>query len=249
MDTLKRHKEIWEDLGKLDPLWAVLTDPAKKHGKWGLEEFFGTGERDIALLMSATEALGLPAHRDTALDFGCGVGRISRALAKYFRHCSGVDIAESMIAKAKELNSDLVNCSFVVNESDNLNQFSSGSFDLVYTHLVLQHLPNQATMKGYIREFLRLLKPQGLIVFQLPSSLPNSSRIGLKRRLYHALRAIGISKSFLHHRLGISPAMTMTYVPEAEMVAFVEAIGSKVLDVKRESWPDGVESREYFISK
>ena len=41
----RRHMSIeylsknWEELAREDPLWAVLTDPAKKGGQWDPEEF------------------------------------------------------------------------------------------------------------------------------------------------------------------------------------------------------------------
>jgi hypothetical protein len=41
--SLSRHKREWEDLGAVDPLWAILSDNQKKFGRWDLEEFFQTG--------------------------------------------------------------------------------------------------------------------------------------------------------------------------------------------------------------
>ena len=39
-DDFADLQSTWEDLAKQDPLWAILSVPAKKGGKWNLEEFF-----------------------------------------------------------------------------------------------------------------------------------------------------------------------------------------------------------------
>jgi hypothetical protein len=49
-----------------------------------------------------------------------------------------------------------------------LKTFSDNSVDLIYTNIVLQHVTPDVTV-AYLREFLRILKPAGVLVFQLPS--------------------------------------------------------------------------------
>jgi len=136
----------------MDPQWAILTDPKGKFGKWDLDEFFATGENQMANVLAMAEGLGYPKQRETALDFGCGVGRLTRGMAKYFTHCHGIDISESMIAKAKELNQAFPNCQFTVNFADHLRVFPDSQFDLIYTAIVLQHLPTRVMIKSYIAD-------------------------------------------------------------------------------------------------
>ena len=57
--SLNRSKKYWEDMGDLDPYWAILTEPGTK---------YGTGSYEISCLTSAAERLGLPKHHDWALD-------------------------------------------------------------------------------------------------------------------------------------------------------------------------------------
>ena len=73
---LKRLKRDWDDLGDADPLWAVLTAKAGKHGKWNVDDFFQTGENEIASAIDDAQRLGFPTRRELALDFGCGVGLV-----------------------------------------------------------------------------------------------------------------------------------------------------------------------------
>ncbi len=153
MSILDRHKRSWDKLGELDPLWVVLTDPKGKFGKWDVDEFFTTGQKDMAVVLATAEELGYPKQRETALDFGCGVGRLTRGMAKYFKHCHGIDISESMIAKAKELNQAFPNCQFSVNYADHLGMFPDNQFDFICSNIVLQHLPTRTMIKSYIAEF------------------------------------------------------------------------------------------------
>src|SRR5690348_1397015 len=119
---LSRSKQCWEDMAQLDPCWAILSDPAKKFGKWNLDAFYLTGEQEILKLMDSVRDLGYPRVMDSALDFGCGLGRLTRALSNYFSRCVGVDISEEMIRRAKDLNASNPRCEFLAN-SDALSQF------------------------------------------------------------------------------------------------------------------------------
>ena len=59
--SLERHRHDWEELAAYDPLWAVLTRPGKRGGRWDRDEFFATGETEIAGVVVAADQLGLPA--------------------------------------------------------------------------------------------------------------------------------------------------------------------------------------------
>ena len=76
--NIKRMRDNWNKWGETDPLFAILTDPQKQGGKWKLEEFFETGAREINDVMSYVEGLSIPLERQRALDFGCGVGRLTQ---------------------------------------------------------------------------------------------------------------------------------------------------------------------------
>ena len=48
----------------------------------------------------------MPVDNQSALDFGCGVGRLSHALADLFLNVTGIDVSPTMVAKANELNNN-----------------------------------------------------------------------------------------------------------------------------------------------
>lgn len=230
--NLQRHRQDWEDLGRVDPLWAIHTDPSRRYGKWDLAEFYATGERDVAEVMATAHRLGLPAARGSALDFGCGVGRLTRALAGHFRESVGVDISAAMIEQARELNRDVPGCRFVLNTEDRLPTFADETFDLVYTKWVLQHLPSRSLFEGYLRELVRVLRRDGLLVLQVRTGLTLKARLQLGRRLYAALRVVGLGEDLLYHRLGLNP-IRMMVVREEDVTDLLAAQGARVVEVER----------------
>ena len=247
--SLKQNKREWEDLAELDPYWAVLTSPDGKFGAWDRAAFFETGERDIAALVSELAESGRPARMEAALDFGCGLGRLSRALSTRFGSVTGVDISAGMIKRAEELNADRPNCRFLHNPVRDLSAIPSDSQDLVFSHIALQHIPDASAILAYIREFVRVGRPDGIVVFQLLSGIPMRMRLQPRRRLYHLLRGVGFAPGTLYRRFGLTP-MTVNCVPEAEVVATATGAGGNVVKIKPDtSAGPGIESRVYWIVK
>ena len=165
LDDVRR---TWSRLAEVDPLWAVLSDPGKENGRWREAEFFQRGEDEIAGLLSQLESIGVRVRAGTCLDFGCGVGRLTQALARRFDEAHGVDIAEPMIDQARRYNRVGDRCRYHVNTDPDLRRFAGGTFDFLYSNIVLQHMPPAAAL-GYVQEFVRVLRPGGIAVFQIPS--------------------------------------------------------------------------------
>ena len=163
-----RYRQQWEALGTNDPYWAVLTDPRKKDGRWNKEEFFQTGINEIDSLLERTSRLGIQLGFELALDYGCGVGRLSRALSTLFQRVLGIDISEAMLSEARSANAELNNIQFLRNKGSSLASVRDGTVDFIYSNIVLQHSPrkNQCLL---IREFCRVLRPGATLIFQTPS--------------------------------------------------------------------------------
>lgn len=231
------ERQAWEEIAGEDPFWAVLSFPGQKYGRWDTERFFETGEREIAEVMSRGERLSYPAGRESALDFGCGLGRLTRALAHRFNTVVGLDISEKMIVGARDLNAGISGCEFVNNAWPDLRDFPDNSFDLVYSGRVLQHLPGRSDVERYLSEFLRVVRDDGLVAFQLPHELPLRARIEPRRRLYLLLRRMGVSSRFLYWRLGLHPNRILS-VPTSSVVGFLASRGGRVLDVEQREGPE-----------
>lgn len=243
-------------------MWAILTDPAKTAGRWQPEEFFATGVADIDHLAQQAQELGFRLQGTRALDFGCGIGRLTFALGKYYDQCVGVDIAPSMIRLAGKFNLEPSKYEFILNRSASLEIFPSESFDLIYSTLVLQHMaPGMA--KKYIAEFLRLVRPGGHIAFQMPTQLIRRTQARRDVRsilrdylpmpvlkLYRMLRNGSSVQPIPKVPVLNSPQMEMHGVPIKEMRAWITACSGKIQNVQ-ESRDDriGWQYAFYWISK
>jgi SAM-dependent methyltransferase len=213
----------WDALARLDPLWAILSRPEAREGGWSPDEFFATGEAEIVAVLSHAEAR--PEHWRVAIDFGCGVGRLTRALGERFAHCYGLDASTEMIARARRLNADRANCSFEVAD---LSGFASDSADFVYSSFVLQHLSSNREIETCLREFLRVVAPGGRVVFQLPERLSFRHRLQPRRRLFALLRGLGASERWLYTRARLHP-VSLRGLDRKEVEEIVDRAGGSVV--------------------
>lgn len=225
MRTVPLHARDWEEMAAVDPLWAIMSNPEKRFGKWKLDEFLSTGQEEISNLMQLAEQLGLPKQRRCAIDFGCGVGRLTRALRSYFPESHGVDISNGMLEKARELTPE---CHFL--QANDLHSFPDHSADLIYCSMVLQHQPNRTQAADLIADMTRVLAPGGLLVFQMPIYLPIRNRLQLRRRAYRLLRALGISHAFAYERMKLNP-IRMLSLPQKKVEEVVRASNGTVVNV------------------
>jgi SAM-dependent methyltransferase len=245
--SLAVNRTSWEDLARLDPLWAILSDPAHQHGKWDPDAFFATGVREIDALLTSAARHDRPRRFGRALDFGCGVGRLTSALAAHFDEAVGVDISAAMIEQARTYLRDRPNCRFLVNDAADLLLFPDGHFDVIYSNIALQHVPRREHIRRYLAEFVRVLAADGIAVFQLPSALRLRNRIQLRPRLYHALRRAGAGPRWLYETLHLHP-VTMNFLPEDDVIATVRSAGGAVIDVQRRRASSTI-SCLYFVSR
>ena len=123
----------WNTWGTQDPMYAILTDPDKVNGQWKEEEFFASGERQIEERLKWLRETGVALRFGKALDFGCGIGRLTNALAKHFEVVHGVDISGSMIERAKQFCRFPAKISYFQNTESDLRSFETWTYDIVYT--------------------------------------------------------------------------------------------------------------------
>ena len=220
---LERLRATWSALGEDDPLWAILSDPEKRGGRWDADSFFAAGEGEIAAIDQHCQALGRPRERHLAVDFGCGVGRLSRALASRYAQVVGVDISPSMLEQARRLHAQVHNVRFVENAQTRLHFLPDASVDLVYSVITLQHMPG-ALQLGYIAEFLRVLAPGGMAVFQIAAGYSRDWRGWAYRLLPNRILAP------LRQRVHSSRVAAELHVSdEADVVALATAAGKRAL--------------------
>lgn len=231
--ALKLLQREWDDLAEMDPFWSILVHVDRKHGAWNPEDFFKTGEEVVAEVLFFLGRLGLPLERGLALDFGCGLGRLSAPLGQCFERCIGVDISARMIKLARWYHRYTNGVSFEALDRQDLSLFPEQSFDFALSLLVLQHQPSRDIVRLWLRELVRVLKPGGLLIFQLPNHLGFRARWQLRRKAYRFLRRIAINKKLLYN-LGLHP-IRMLAMPEHEVRKVLEDAGGKVCEVLPDS--------------
>ena len=167
-ERLTDSQDLWDGHARRDPLWAILSEPTKKGGRWDTERFFQTGVAEISHILYHLRLRQITVVRRRALDFGCGVGRLSQALAPYFARVDGVDVSPAMVGLARSCNRHGERVAYHANDRPDLSIFPDGTFDLVVSSIVLQHI-EPAVATRFLRELCRVLAPGGALVFQLPA--------------------------------------------------------------------------------
>jgi SAM-dependent methyltransferase len=234
----------WEKLAASDPLWAVMVAPEHKGNRWPVDEFMQSGRDDWAAQQAWLGELQLPASGERALDFGCGVGRMALALSASYETVVGVDISTSMLKLAAELDTSEGRCVYVENAATDLHAVDDyAPFDFVHTLIVLQHVPNHL-IPGYLSEFVRLLKPGGVLTFQLPER-PVFSVKGLAFR-YLPSSLVG----FLQRRLFHYPApMRMSGMSEASVRRVLNEAGATVVAIRSDDSYGGYWHSKRYVAK
>jgi ubiquinone/menaquinone biosynthesis C-methylase UbiE len=257
MSKLEKLQQDWDDLAKIDPMWAICSDSAKMQNQWDTVEFFETGKRHIRSVLDTVANLDVVLNRGTALDFGCGMGRLTQALAEEFDCVYGVDISPTMIECADQLNQFREKCRYILNSQSDLQIFEDNLFDFIYTYIVLQHMPSELMM-GYLKEFIRTLKAGGMLMFQVPihrleedkktihlRSLPRHHPRRVMNKLkgflighnssdrYYKLRRIGISETWLYKVFGFRPEIQMHTLDESVIHELMRGQGVKIILVEK----------------
>jgi SAM-dependent methyltransferase len=93
---------------------------------------------------------------------GSGVGMYVRAMRRYSQHVFGLDIEPERVSQSR-LHSPLVNVA-----AGELLPYPAGSFDLVLSHEVIEHVQDDAQT---IAEMVRVLKPGGRAIIFCPNRL------------------------------------------------------------------------------
>jgi SAM-dependent methyltransferase len=169
---LERIGVAWRAYGESEPHWSVLTDTTYLSGTVAenLDGFYATGEAQVGLFLAALSRNGInKSEISRVLDFGCGVGRLTLALADHFSSVAGVDISPGHVSHATvraEL-SGRGNASFhVISAVEDIDAL--GCFDLVFSEIVLQHNP-PPVIAALLDRLFALLAPGGVARFQVPT--------------------------------------------------------------------------------
>ena len=165
----QRTDQEWERFGKLDPYFGVASDEKFRSAALNsstLDDFFESGTKHVDEVFGVIRKHIRPDFRpDRALDFGCGVGRITIPLAGVCAQVVGVDVSPSMLEEARR-NCDLRHLTNVeLFASDDVLSAVPGHFDFVHSFIVLQHIPPPRG-EQLIGTLLTMLSEEGVALLQ-----------------------------------------------------------------------------------
>jgi 2-polyprenyl-3-methyl-5-hydroxy-6-metoxy-1,4-benzoquinol methylase len=203
----------WESLAQTDPLFAVLTDARYQREMLTPEtenEFWSSGEVYVQRIAGEIQRVfGVRLAPDSALDFGCGVGRLLMPIARISRAALGLDASPTMLTLAENAcaRAGLANVRLASSLSE------GDSFDFVNSALVFQHIPVRQGLE-ILETVLRLVRPQGLIAIEFLVARADTSvarRIG--RWLRSNFKTMNSLVNRVQGRAASTPYMQMNAYP------------------------------------
>jgi SAM-dependent methyltransferase len=188
------------------------------------DEFFQLGQLAVEERLAAAERHFGPFGRRRALDFGCGVGRLSIPLAARFDDVLALDVAPAMLAEARaNAQRQGIGNLRVAPSDDDLTQ-AVGSFDFVICCMVLQHIPVRRGLR-IIGRLLDLVDHGGVAALQLCTGRPEAPGARLRNwAQYHVPGVHGLF-NFARGRPWREPLMQMNAYPLEEVMACADAKG------------------------
>ncbi len=216
----------WCRWAETEPYFGVLADPRFRMTSIGANKdaFFELGRLSIAERVAAAERHFGVFGRGRALDFGCGVGRLTLPLAALFDEVVGLDIAPAMLAEARR-NAEahgITNCRFAPSD-DGLSE-AGGAFDLVITSMVLQHIPVRRGLR-IVQQLLDRVTPGGIAALQFCIERNDSAASRCRYWAQCHIPGAQAALNLMRGRPWREPLMQMNAYPLDTVLALARAAG------------------------
>lgn len=181
-DVGREAAKFWDEAARSGGTWFVATGHRAP-----TEEFFSQGARETDTFLAFCGVT--PAPGQTALEIGCGVGRMTRRLAELFARVVAVDVSEEMLRRCRENLASFTNVDYLQVPGDGtLPGLGSEEVDLVFSYVTLQHVPTPAAQFEYLAQSARVLRPGGKLAVQTRSSSPAAIVKTYAAHLAHVLQ-------------------------------------------------------------
>lgn len=218
----------WDKWGEIDPYFGVLSSDEYRADNLTEElqaKFFRSGDDYVnRTLTNVRNHLDADYRPVRSLDFGCGVGRLVIPLAGLSNTVVGIDVSDHMLAEAASncQKRNIENVSFVKSD-DNLTKLT-GTFDLIHSCLVLQHIPTKRGMQ-IIDALLKHLEPGGIVAIQFYYRCDAPKAVRALVKLRYNLPVANTVRNLIRGRPLREPAMQLhTYNLEA-VISMLKAAG------------------------
>jgi SAM-dependent methyltransferase len=159
-------ERYWDERARENPLYFV--DNEVDYDNPDTDAFWRRGDKVVDEML---DGVGLSLNPDdSVLDIGCGIGRITRALASRVKRVYGLDVSSEMLKLAKQHNSDLRNVEWLHGDGHSLSALGDSSVDGCFSYVVFQHIPDPDITLNYVREMGRVLRADGWALFQVSTA-------------------------------------------------------------------------------
>jgi 2-polyprenyl-3-methyl-5-hydroxy-6-metoxy-1,4-benzoquinol methylase len=205
----------WRKFGETEPHWSVVTGNEFKPENiaQNLEAFYDLGKEDVAYVIAALKRNGVWKNDSIkALDFGCGVGRLSLSLAPHVEHVTGIDISAPHLVHARQRTEQTGVRNVTFETIDGPSRF-----DLIISLIVLQHNP-PPVMVVILDKLLSRLTHGGVAVIQMPTYI------------------VGQHFTVAEYLSSPQSSMEMNAVPQRVIYEAIDQAGCRVLEVREDGY-------------
>jgi SAM-dependent methyltransferase len=219
---LERTGRYWDQVGREAPHWSVLTQDRFRPDaiSTSIDTFYATGIADAQLVEGVLTRHGItPESLPEAVEFGCGVGRATLALARLFDRVTGCDISPSHLALAAEQAAARIVDNVAWHRSTVASPMPAGAgWDFWFSRMVLQHNPPPVAAHLLAIAFAGL-RPGGVAMFQMATH-----RVGYGFAI----------EAYLADGAG-PPGMEVHILPQPAIFALARQAGLEVLEVREDT--------------
>jgi SAM-dependent methyltransferase len=172
LDYAHEMKRDWDERARQNARWFINSGRHRQAGQvMPTEETLrAEGREDTERLLLDELAVLAPGGDRRALrvfEIGCGIGRMTEALAETFGEVCATDISGEMLKFARERLAGRSNVRLFETNGVNFSDLPDGHFDLVFSAYVFQHVPDLAVTRSLLDDAYRLLRPGGLFKFNV----------------------------------------------------------------------------------
>jgi SAM-dependent methyltransferase len=201
----------WEKWGATDPYFGVLSTEKYRAGRFdpsARREFFASGEAHVErVIRTIRDQFDSRFTPSSALDFGCGVGRLVVPLAAIVDQVVGVDVSASMLSEARN-NCDSAGAANVrlVRSGDLAGV--QGQYDLVHSYIVLQHIPWRRGRK-ILQALSEMVAPGGYLAVHFYTACHAPALARALVRLRYVFPPANWARNVMRGRPVFEPAMQL----------------------------------------
>jgi len=218
----------WSRWAADDPYYGVLSLDkfrAKNLSAVARKEFFESGAAHMQKIISTVFSSAISNIRlSSALDFGCGVGRLLIPLAQHADMAIGVDISQEMLDEAARnaSNTGTSNIRLLLSD-DGLTQIPS-NISFIHSCLVFQHIPWHRG-RWILRKLAEKVDADGHVAIQLLTATSASRLTQILTKARYAFPPIHWVRNVLKHRPALDPVMQLNVYDLETMLADLRDLG------------------------